>query len=74
MNTRMTGRVKWFNEGRGVGLIHPDRGEDVPVRASAIQGTGIKSLRSGQVVEFDVVQGPDGPQAGRVHPGRPIRE
>ena len=63
---RLTGRVKWFNETKGYGLIHPDRGADVMVRSASIQGQGFKSLEQGQAVEFEIVQGPHGPQAGRV--------
>jgi cold shock protein len=63
---RLTGRVKWFNETKGYGLIHPDRGEDVVVVSAAIQGEGFKSLERGQAVQFEIVQGPHGPQAGRV--------
>ena len=63
---RLTGRVKWFNDTKGYGLIHPDRGEDLVVRSSAIQGLEFKSLERGQAVEFEVVQGPRGPRAGKV--------
>jgi len=63
---RVTGRVKWFNDTKGYGLIHPDRGEDIVVRSTSIQGQGFKSLEQGQAVEFEVVQGPHGPQAERV--------
>ena len=45
---RVSGRVKWFNDTKGYGQIHPDRGEDVLVRSSSIQGPGIKSLEQGQ--------------------------
>ena len=73
---RHTGRVKWFNDTTGYGLIHPDRGEDVVVRSRAIQGMAFKSLEQGQAVEFEVVHGPRGPQAEKVvglpHP--PARE
>ena len=70
---RLTGRVKWFNETKGYGLIHPDRGDDVLVRSASIQGQGIKSLERGQLVEFEVVQGPQGPHAEKVvSPGRPV--
>jgi CspA family cold shock protein len=68
---RLQGRVKWFNDTKGYGLIQPDRGEDVLVRSSSIQGPGFKSLEQGQPVEFEVVQGPHGPQAEKVvSPGR----
>ena len=71
---RLTGRVKWFNDTKGYGLIHLDRGEDIMVRATAIQGPGFHSLEEGQAVEFEVVRGPRGPQAERVTPvGRTLR-
>ncbi len=63
---RQTGRVKWFNDTKGYGLIHLDRGEDVLVRSTAIQGSGFRSLERGQAVGFEVVQGPHGPQAEKV--------
>src|SRR2546425_5091776 len=70
---RVTGRVKWFNDTKGYGLIHPDRGEDVVVRSTSIQGQGFKSLERGQAGEFQGVQGPHGPQAERVvGRGRPM--
>src|SRR2546428_13668639 len=70
---RVTGRVKWFNDTKGNGLIHPDRGEDAVVRSTSIQGQGFKSLEQGQAVQVGVVQGPHGPQAERVEGlGRPL--
>jgi CspA family cold shock protein len=60
------GTVKWFNADKGYGFIAPESGEDVFVHFSAIQSTGYRSLDEGQVVEFDVTQGPKGPQAANV--------
>ena len=60
------GTVKWFNADKGYGFIAPESGEDVFVHFSAIQATGYRSLDDGQVVEFDVVQGPKGAQAANV--------
>lgn len=65
---RLTGRVQWFNDTKGYGLIRPDRGDDVIVRSSAIQGQGLKRLEQGQAVAFEVVQGPRGPRADKVVP------
>jgi CspA family cold shock protein len=62
----MTGRVKWFNERKGFGFIEVEGGNDVFVHYSAIQGEGFKSLREGEQVEFEVSQGPKGPQATNV--------
>jgi cold shock protein len=60
------GTVKWFNAEKGYGFIKPESGEDVFVHFSAIQATGYRSLEEGQVVEFDVTQGPKGAQAANV--------
>ena len=62
----MTGKVKWFNAEKGFGFIERDGGEDVFVHFSAIQGDGFKTLDEGQNVEFDIVEGPRGPQAANV--------
>jgi CspA family cold shock protein len=64
-----TGTVKFFNNDRGFGFITPASGEkDVFVHFSNIAGTGHKSLEDGQQVEFDVAQGPKGPEAQNVRP------
>ena len=62
-----TGTVKWFNESKGFGFIAPsDGGKDVFVHFSAIKGSGFKTLAEGQAVEFEVEDGPKGPQASNV--------
>ena len=61
-----TGTVKWFNAAKGYGFIKRESGEDVFVHYSAIQGDGFRSLEEGQAVEFEIVDGPKGPQAGNV--------
>ena len=60
------GTVKWFNNEEGYGFIAVDGGQDVFVHYSAIQSDGYRSLDENQRVEFDVVQGPKGPQADGV--------
>ena len=62
------GNVKWFSDQKGYGFITPDDGsKDVFVHYSAIQGDGFKSLKEGQAVEFEITQGPKGPQASNVN-------
>ncbi len=63
---RRTGQVKWFNNTKGYGFISQEQGEDVFVHHSAIQTDGFKSLEEGQAVEFEIAQGPKGPQAEKV--------
>ena len=60
------GTVKWFNEQKGFGFITQDNGPDVFVHYSAIDATGFRALNEGDQVEFEVVQGPKGPQAQSV--------
>ena len=62
------GTVKWFNADKGYGFIAPESGEDVFVHFSAIQMSGYRSLEEGQLVEFDIEQGPKGAQAANVRP------
>lgn len=62
----MQGKVKWFNQEKGYGFIEREDGGDVFVHYSAIQEEGFKTLAEGEVVEFDIVQGPRGPQAANV--------
>jgi CspA family cold shock protein len=63
-----TGTVKWFSSQKGYGFISQENGPDVFVHHSAIQGEGYKSLEENQKVEFDVTEGPKGPQAANVRP------
>jgi cold shock protein len=62
------GTVKWFNDAKGFGFItREDGGKDVFVHHTAINVQGFRSLREGQKVEFDVVEGQKGPAAANVN-------
>ncbi len=61
------GSVKWFNDAKGYGFIRQDGdNRDVFVHYSAISGEGFKTLKEGERVTFEVVQGPKGLQASTV--------
>ena len=60
------GTVKWFNERKGFGFLSREDGDDVFVHFSNIEGDGFKTLREGDPVEFEVQDGPKGPQAVNV--------
>ena len=64
----MQGVVKWFNAEKGFGFIAVEGGADVFVHYSAIQSDGYRSLEENQKVDFDITQGPKGPQAENVRP------
>jgi CspA family cold shock protein len=62
-----SGTVKWFNDAKGFGFITPDGGgPDLFAHHTEIQGSGFKSLKEAQKVEFEVRQGPKGPAAGNI--------
>ena len=61
-----TGKVKWFNDAKGLGFIVRDNGPDLFVHHTAIVAEGFRSLAEGQEVEFDVTEGPKGLQATNV--------
>jgi CspA family cold shock protein len=63
------GSVKWFNAEKGYGFIAQDGGgADVFVHYSAIETNGYRTLEEAQRVEFEITQGPKGPQAEKVRP------
>ncbi|MEJ1098538.1 MULTISPECIES: cold-shock protein [unclassified Pseudoxanthomonas] len=66
MANRENGTVKWFNDAKGFGFISRENGEDVFVHFRAIESQGFKSLKEGQKVSFEVVQGQKGLQADKV--------
>jgi CspA family cold shock protein len=62
-----TGSVKWFNDSKGYGFIQAEiDARDVFVHYTAIQGEGFKTLAEGQKVDFELIDGPKGPQASNV--------
>ena len=61
------GLVKWFNDAKGYGFIQQEGSDkDVFVHYTAIQGDGFKTLAEGQKVDFELIDGPKGPQAANV--------
>lgn len=60
------GTVKWFNSSKGYGFISREGGDDVFVHFNSIEGDGYKTLDEGDKVQFEIGQGPKGPQAMKV--------
>ena len=60
------GTVKWFNNAKGYGFLGREGGADVFVHYSSIMVDGYKSLKEGDEVEFDIIEGSKGPQADQV--------
>jgi len=60
------GKVKWFNAEKGYGFIEREGGSDVFVHFSAINSSGFRTLNEGDIVEFEVEDGPKGPSAANV--------
>jgi CspA family cold shock protein len=64
-----TGIVKWFSDEKGYGFIKPDDGgPDLFAHFSQITGSGFKTLKQDQRVEFEVTQGQKGKQASNIRP------
>ncbi|MCW8855012.1 MAG: cold-shock protein [Gammaproteobacteria bacterium] len=63
MSDRVNGIVKWFNNSKGYGFIERETGDDVFVHFRAIRGDGFKTLKDGQKVEFNLIEGQKGLQA-----------
>jgi CspA family cold shock protein len=64
--SKSTGKVKWFNNAKGYGFIEQPGEQDIFVLYTAISGDGYKTLIQGDEVEFEVSDGPKGPQAENV--------
>ncbi len=63
------GTVKWFNDTKGFGFITPDDGgEELFAHFSAINMSGFKTLKEGQKINFEIMQGPKGKQAANIQP------
>ena len=62
----MHGTIRWFNNSKGYGFIGRENGTDVFVHYSGIVGDGYRTLQQGDNVEFEIAQGPQGPQAVNV--------
>ncbi len=60
------GTVKWFNDAKGYGFITGEDGKDVFAHFSAIDSEGFKSLKEGDKVQYDIVEGEKGPQAANI--------
>ena len=67
MEERYTGSVKWFNEAKGYGFIKRDDGPDLFVHYTNIEGSGFRTLKEDDQVEFEVNEGPKGLQAVKVN-------
>ncbi|WP_318194723.1 cold shock domain-containing protein CspD [Pseudomonas fluorescens] len=68
---KVSGKVKWFNNAKGYGFINEDgKSEDLFAHYSAIQMDGYKTLKAGQAVVFEIIQGPKGLHA--VNIGAPV--
>jgi CspA family cold shock protein len=63
---QLKGKVAWFNNAKGYGFLSYEGGADVFVHYSSIQLEGYKSLKEGDEVEFEIIQGSKGPQADNV--------
>ncbi|MEQ8269684.1 MAG: cold-shock protein [Algiphilus sp.] len=67
MSNVSTGTVKWFNDAKGYGFITPEGGgQDLFAHYKEIQGSGFRTLKEGQKVEFEIREGPKGLQAAQI--------
>lgn len=64
------GKVKWFDSKKGYGFIIGDQGQDVFVHYTSISGDGFRSLKDGEMVDYELVKGEKGWQARNVQHGQ----
>ena len=69
-----TGKVKWFDPKKGYGFIIGDEGEDIFVHYTSIAGEGFRSLKDGEMVDYELVKGEKGFQARNVARPSPQQE
>lgn len=62
----VSGPVKWFDSKKGFGFILGPEGQDVFVHFSSIEGDGFRSLKDGELVEYELIKGDKGLSAQRV--------
>jgi CspA family cold shock protein len=60
------GRVKWFHRKKGYGFVVDDKGQDIFVHFSTIEGEGFRYLEDGQEVEFEAQESGKGLKASKV--------
>ena len=68
-----SGKVKWWDRRKGYGFIIGDKGGDVFVHYTTIKGDGFKCLEPGEMVRYDLTQGPKGLKAEKVERTLPVR-
>ncbi|KAI2676443.1 cold shock domain-containing protein CspD [Pseudomonas sp. TNT3] len=72
---KVSGKVKWFNNAKGYGFINEDgKSEDLFAHYSAIQMDGYKTLKAGQAVVFEIIQGPKGLHAVNIGAPQAVEE
>jgi cold shock protein len=65
------GKVKWWDNSKGLGFIAQEGGQDVFVHYTAILGKGFKTLQEGEEVSFEIIAGEKGPKAENVQRANP---
>lgn len=63
---KIKGVVKWFNDAKGFGFIEHPSGRDVFVHFSVIESEGFKTLKDGEEVEYEIIEGAKGLHASKV--------